>query len=54
MRAITFASEKALKLEELVTKQHGPMYSYGTIFHGFTAKLIEAKAKAMLDDALAT
>eukprot|EP00250_Pteridium_aquilinum_P016235 c23016_g1_i1 orf=473-2857(+) len=43
----TLASAKGLELEEFNTEQHGPIYSYGTVFHGFAAKLTEAEAEAL-------
>ncbi|MCO5610797.1 hypothetical protein L7F22_065038 [Adiantum nelumboides] len=43
----TLAFIKGYELEEFKREQHGPIYSYGTVFHGFAASLTEAEAEAL-------
>lgn len=41
------ASAKGLEPHELDAEQDGPIYTYGTVFHGFSAKLTELEAEAI-------
>eukprot|EP00250_Pteridium_aquilinum_P018887 c24226_g1_i1 orf=851-3208(+) len=43
----TLASVRGVQLQDLDELQHGPIYSYGTVFHGFAAKLTPAQAQAL-------
>lgn len=41
------ASVKGLQPEQFDAQQHGPIYAYDTVMHGFAAKLTRAEAEAM-------
>ncbi|KAI5059115.1 hypothetical protein GOP47_0025434 [Adiantum capillus-veneris] len=43
----TLASVKGYEPQEFNREQEGPIYSYGTVMHGFAAKLTEAQAEAL-------
>ncbi|KAI5081188.1 hypothetical protein GOP47_0004371 [Adiantum capillus-veneris] len=43
----TLASARGLQLQDFDEAQHGPIYSYSNVFHGFTAKLTPAQAQVL-------
>lgn len=43
----TLASARGVQLQDFDEVQHGPIYSYGSVFHGFAAKLTPAQAQVL-------